>query len=207
MIRQSGGGGVSHAACRRVARSVGGGRRRRASGKSMDRCGWMSGGLAGRCDGMGLRGEWHAGRCPGLSIRTLHAAPMTAAEATAAQPRPPRSVGRSVVASFVGSLRVLRQSAGGSVGHRPSAMVSRDHTSFVRVVWMEAARRPKRQPVWSSLPSTRPRAPPSLFILGTKRKMDRRFQQSRRKEHKKGTRTRGGGMATARPGSRCEWGN
>ena len=115
--------------------------------------------------------------------------------------------GRSVVASFVGSLRVLRQSAGGSVGHRPSAMVSRDHTSFVRVVWMEAARRPKRQPVWSSLPSTRPRAPPSLFILGTKRKMDRRFQQSRRKEHKKGTRTRGGGMATARPGSRCEWGN
>ena len=60
--------------------------------------------------------------------------------------------GRSVVASFVGSLRVLRQSAGGSVGHRPSAMVSRDHTSFVRVVWMEAVRRPKRRPVWSPSP-------------------------------------------------------
>ena len=29
---------------------------------------------------MGLRGERHAGRCPGLSIRTLHAAPMMAAE-------------------------------------------------------------------------------------------------------------------------------
>ena len=113
-------------------------------------------------------------------------------------PRP-----RSVVASFVGSIRVLRQSAGGSVAGRPRSVgrsVSRDHTSFVRVVW----RRPKRRPVWSPLP---PRLSPlparsllSLFILGTKRKMDRRFQQSRRKEHKKGARTRGGR-------SRCEWGN
>ena len=33
-----------------------------------------------------------------------------------------------------------------------SATVSRDHTSFVRVVWMEAVRRPKRRPVWSPSP-------------------------------------------------------
>ena len=105
-----------------------------------------------RWDGMGLRGEWHAGRCPGLSIRTLHAAPMMAAAATAA-------VGRSVRRSLLCRLPPSPPTIGGWVGRPPSATVSRDHTSFVRVVWMEAARRPKRRPVWSSSSPLYPPAP------------------------------------------------
>ena len=62
---------------------------------------------------------------------------------------------------------------GGRVGR--SATVSRDHTSFVRVVWMEAARRPKRRPVWSSSSPLYPPAParalprPSSFLAQNER--------------------------------------
>ena len=119
-----------------------------------------------RWDGMGLRGEWHAGRCPGLSIRTLHAAPMMAAAPTAAA-----VVGRRLLCRFPPSPPTI----GGWVGRPPSATVSRDHTSFVRVVWMEAARRPKRRPVWSSSSPLYPPAParalprPSSFLAQNER--------------------------------------
>ena len=122
--------------------------------------------------------------------------------------------GRTVVRVFQSEHYTRSRADEGSGRQAPSLSVpptigrsvSRDHTSFVRVVWRRRRRRRRRRAkrlVWS------PRAPPSLFSLsplppslipGTKRKMDRRFQQSRRKEHKK--RTSKGEVE----GSQCKWG-
>ena len=133
---------------------------------------------------MGLRGEWHAGRCPGLSIRTLHAAPMTAAEATAAQPRPPQSVGRSVGASFVGSLRAHRQSAGGSVCHG----LPRSH--FVCSCRLDGGGAPAKTTT-CVVPLSSPAPLPSSFLAQNERWIAV-FSGADERSTKKGTRTRKG---------------
>ena len=97
----------------------------------------------------------------------------------------PSAVGRSVGRSLLCRLTPSPPTIGGWVGlPRSPAITLR---LFVSFGWRRCA---GQNDDLCGPPLQSGSSP--LFILGTKRKMDRRFQRSRRKEHKKGTRTRKG---------------
>ena len=185
MIKRSEGGGVSHAVRQRVAHSTAPGRRAGQSASSG--CGQLSGDSGGCMRRDGTEERVACGPMLGSFNQNI----TRDADDSARDTR----VGRRLLCRLPPGPPTI----GGRVGR--SATVSRDHTSFVRVVWMEAARRGAATKATTCVVLLSPRTLPSLFILGTKRKMDRRFQHSRRKEHKKGT-----GMRGPWRGSRSEWG-
>ena len=125
MIKRSEGGGVSHAVRQRVAHSTAPGRRAGQSASSG--CGQLSGDSGGCMRRDGTEERVACGPMLGSFNQNI----TRDADDSARDTR----VGRRLLCRLPPGPPTI----GGRVGR--SATVSRDHTSFVRVVWMEAARR------------------------------------------------------------------